>query len=102
MSEGAKRGWIELGMPHDCTPSLQATMTDITVTGALAPKIVVLVGSEDKVETVERVQKETVEPWEAAGWNVSMRVIEGAGHLLPVEAVREVVDAVKGLLCTAS
>lgn len=92
-SEGAKRGWIEIGMGHDCTAALRGL-------GEMGPTmpVRVLVGSADQVETVETVSKETVEPCVAAGWGISMRVVEGVGHLLPVEAVDEVVEEVEKLL----
>ena len=92
-SEGAKRGWIESGMGHDCTAALRG----LSEKGNPMP-VMVLVGSEDQVETVERVRKDTVEPCAVAGWDITMRVVEGRGHLLPVEAVDEVVQEVMGLL----
>ena len=101
MSEGAKRGWIELGMAHDCTPTLERMQDLVKSSPDSMPKVVVLVGREDKVETVEKVQSAVVEPCTAAGWDVSMRVIEGVGHLLPVEAPDEVVVAVTELLDVA-
>jgi pimeloyl-ACP methyl ester carboxylesterase len=58
----------------------------------------VLVGSADRVETVEKVRKETLDPFAAAGWDISLRVLEGVGHLLPVEAVDEVVREIEVLL----
>ncbi len=92
-TEGAKRGWIGIGMAHDCTAALRG----LSVIGNEVP-VRVLVGSADQVETVERVRKETVQPCAAAGWNISMSVVEGVGHLLPVEAVDEVVQEVEKLL----
>ena len=61
-------------------------------------KVRVLVGSEDKVETVEKVREQTVQMLKAGGFDIEMDVVEGAGHLLPVEAIDEVVEALRKLV----
>ena len=98
MCEGAKRGWIEIGMAENCTSILREPSTALVRRKGRMPMVVVMVGREDKVETVERVQKETVEVLAGLGWDVGLKIIEGVGHLLPVEAVDEVTEAVIGLL----
>lgn len=88
MSAGAKRGWVERGMGRDCTEVLRGLVTLPEV------RVRVLVGREDKVETVERVEEETVRVLrEMLGGEVGVRVrvLEGVGHLVPVEAAEEVV-----------
>ena len=92
-SEGAKRGWIEIGMGYDCTTALRS----LGERGRYVP-VRVLVGSADQVETVERVEEMTLKPCAAAGWDIDMRVVEDVGHLLPVEAVEEVVQDCMRLL----
>ena len=89
MSQGATRGWIEIGMSHNCALS----MKKVSEAQGQVP-VRVLVGNQDQVETVSRVQMETVNALQAMGWDASMRVIDGVGHLLPVEAVDEVVGQV--------
>ena len=84
MCEGAKKGWIELGMQWDCRESLDRILEK--------PPVRVLVGEEDKVETPGRVRDETVQGLSEKGFNVEVRTVQGCGHLLPVEAAEEVVE----------
>ncbi|KIW09915.1 hypothetical protein PV08_11691 [Exophiala spinifera] len=94
MSTGAKNGWVELGMKLNCTEVVDQVVR-------LVPdlKICVLAGRQDVVETVERVQKETVDVLRGLrGGVVSFKVVESCGHLLPVEAPAEVVRELKRLL----
>lgn len=58
----------------------------------------ILVGSEDKVETVERAKDGTVIPLQNSGFDVEMSVIDNAGHLLPVEAPAAVLETVLAAL----
>jgi len=89
MSPGAKHGWLKHGMAVDCS-------VVVTEMQKRWPRLAVrvLVGSDDKVETVERVQKGTVMPLQELGFDVEMAVVGGAGHLLPVEAPVAVQEAV--------
>ena len=96
-STGAKRGWIEVGMGYDCSASLEM------LSGTLAKVLVrVLVGSKDVVETVDRVKRETTEVYADHGCDINMRVVEGVGHLLPVEAVDDVVLEIVRLMQAVS
>ncbi|KAK5102348.1 hypothetical protein LTR70_000133 [Exophiala xenobiotica] len=89
MSPGAKRGWPEYGMAVDCSEIVKEVRSKWS---QLSVKI--LVGSEDKVETVERVTEGTVIPLQNSGFDVELSVIDTAGHLLPAEAPVAVLDAV--------
>ena len=96
MSPGAKRGWLEYGMKVDCTEVLKGAMT--LVKDRRVFKVRVLVGREDRVETVEKVHKETLDVLHSMGVDVKIKVVEGCGHLLPVEAVKDVVSEIRSLL----
>ena len=89
MSAGAKAGWLKYGTQLDCAaylPVIKKQWPDLSVS--------VLVGEFDKVETVERVEEQTVVPLKERGFQAQSRVVEGCGHLLPVEAVDEAVTAI--------
>jgi len=99
MSAGAKRGWVELGMGRDCRGSVRDVAARLGEQGTLEGfGVRVLVGREDKVETVERVEKQTVHVLRELGFTVSVSAIAGVGHLVPVEAPEEVVLALGKLL----
>jgi len=96
MSPDAKRGWLEVGMAEDIRPALTSLAADET---AREMKIRVVVGSEDKVETVGRVQSETVDVLRSMGLrDVAMRVVEGCGHLMTIEAAGVIGEEVGALL----
>lgn len=90
MSEGAKRGWLEVGMKWDCEEALEGL--------AKRPPVRVLVGSCDKVESVDRVMTETVEVLRGKRFEVGASVVQGCGHLLPLEAAEETLQELKLLL----
>lgn len=101
-SEGAKKGWLEVGMSEDIRGSLaadQATKSEL--------KVRVLVARSDRVETAERVEAETVNVLKGVGIpDVKYRVLEPAtnpgredyGHLLPLEAPQAVAEELLALL----
>ncbi|KAH8660816.1 Alpha/Beta hydrolase protein [Tricladium varicosporioides] len=72
----AKRAWPEYAMAEDISD--EAKKVNVPV--------LVVVGEEDRVETVERVRKEVIGNIKGA----YMIVLDGKGHLLPVEAPEEV------------
>jgi pimeloyl-ACP methyl ester carboxylesterase len=97
MSPGAKRGWIEEGMKYSCVEAVRNLAA--THQGQSAKLVRVLVGTEDVVETVGRVQSETVDLLQSlGGFAVNMRVLEGCGHLVPLEDPDSVVEEVGKLL----
>jgi 3-oxoadipate enol-lactonase len=92
MSSAAKRGWVELGMQRESLEAVRNVATGLEGGSKLASfKVVALLGEQDKVETVEKVTRETVDVLTELGFAVCVRVIPGVGHLLPVEAPEEVV-----------
>ncbi|KIW67345.1 hypothetical protein PV04_06606 [Phialophora macrospora] len=93
MSPGAKRGWIELGMKRDCRGVVADIAHRIKAEGQQRQgnlQLRVVVGEEDKVETVEKVKRETVDGLTQLGLDVTLSVVAEVGHLLPVEAPEEV------------
>jgi 3-oxoadipate enol-lactonase len=98
-SPAARRGWIELGMKHDCTETVQALAQMLKAADDMAHlPIKVVVGENDRVETPENVQTQTIDVLQRLGLSASMKVVPGIGHLLPVEAIDEVVTALSDLL----
>ena len=89
-SNGAKKGWIEIGMA-EC---LVIVLRDENERLRTAP-IRVLAGAQDKVETYEKVETETVATLREWGLNVELTQLEDCGHLIPVEKP----DAVTRELC---
>lgn len=108
MSPGAKRGWIEHGMKRDYTDVVKLVAASQRRTVSLWDgkgrvknklKVRVLVGEEDQVETVQRVKTQTVDVLrDTGGFDVEFETIAGCGHLLPVEAPREVVAELEKIL----
>ena len=97
MSEGAKRGWIEVGMLESVEEMLGAMGKEGKVV-----KIKALAGKKDNVETLERVEGETVETLRGLGFEVGLRVLEGCGHLIPIERGEVVVDELCSLVVGVS
>lgn len=83
-SEVAKKAWPGYGMDEDI--SEDARKIDVPV--------LVVVGDEDRAETVERVEREVLGNIKG----VEMVVLEGKGHLLPVEAPEEVAGLARGFV----
>ena len=81
-SRAAWRAWLECGSRED----ISARMSDIEV------PVVVLAGECDEGMTPDLLQREVVERIGGA----RMRVVRGAGHLLPLEAPQEIVQALVG------
>lgn len=75
-NEHAKRAWPAYAMAEDISDQ----------TKKINVPVLVVVGEEDRVETVERVRKEVIGNIKGA----YMIVLDGKGHLLPVEAPEEV------------
>lgn len=85
LSPGMKSAWPKFGMPADIRPQLRTT--------AARKPIRIVVGEGDKVETVDKVQQETLGFLQSEKWPVSVEVLKreqnphcGCGHLLPLEA----------------
>ena len=110
--EGAKKAWPEVGMADNVTFGARLEEPRGGILGAdenqRKMKLTVLVSRGDKVETVDRVKQETVQPLRANGFNVRLRILEPedcdagetaiCGHILPLEAPGVVVEELAGLL----
>ncbi|KAI4152089.1 MAG: hypothetical protein LQ340_003115 [Diploschistes diacapsis] len=87
MSPGAKKGWIEIGMAESLAELLE---------GAGAERrtfpVRVLAGVCDRVETLERVEGETVARLREYGFDVALTRLEDCGHLVPLEKPEAVVE----------
>jgi 3-oxoadipate enol-lactonase len=80
----AKRAWTERGMIQDVTAGLDAVKLPV----------IVVVGDRDQVEH-EATLKDTFAPFIP---QTSFLVLQGIGHLSPLEAPDALADACKGLL----
>lgn len=83
-ADGAKRAWTESGMIADLGQGL----------GAFTGPVTILVGSADKVENAERLRGLYAETLPQA----QFRLIDGCGHLSPLEAPEVLADACRALL----
>lgn len=100
-SKGAKEGWPAYGMGEDYGRLLEEKVDKKAWEGVR--RVVVLVGENDRVESVERVEEEVVrrlrEVVDEASTDVELRVLgEGCGHLIPTERPEEVAVAIKEML----
>jgi pimeloyl-ACP methyl ester carboxylesterase len=57
----------------------------------------VVVGGLDKVETAQRINERVVQVLMAAKADVTMTVLEGVGHLMLVEARRQLEEIVRNV-----
>ena len=85
MSDGAKRGWIEIGMVESMAAVVMGMRDDVASEKMRTVPVRVLAGARDKVETLQRVESETVATLRAGGFEVTLLKLEGCGHLIPVE-----------------
>ncbi|KAF7343371.1 Alpha/beta fold family hydrolase [Mycena venus] len=85
-SEHARTAWPKYGMQED--------YEELVARGLKMP-VAVVVGGLDKVETIERVNERVVQVLKKAGADVTMTVLEGVGHLMPVEAPRQLEEIVR-------
>lgn len=86
-NEFAKKAWPEYGMGEDVREKAKK----------ISVPVVIVAGELDRVETVERVKGEVLPNIKRA----EMVVIEGVGHLLPIEAPSKVAQAVTELMVLA-
>nr|GAT52870.1 predicted protein [Mycena chlorophos] len=80
--DGAKKAWPEYAMEEDYLRMLDSVQLKIPVA--------VVVGSADVVEPKDNVKRRVVRVLENAGASVSLRILNGVGHLLPVEAAKDI------------
>ncbi|KAJ7639782.1 Alpha/Beta hydrolase protein [Mycena polygramma] len=79
-SENARMAWPKYGTQED-----YENLASGTAEGLKIP-VVVVVGALDKIETAERVDERVAQVLRRAGASVTKTVLEGVGHLMPVEA----------------
>ncbi len=84
-NEWAKRAWPEYGMSEDILEGVK---------GVRVP-VLVIAGELDRVETLERVKRDVLGNLEA---EKEMVVLEGMGHLLPLEVPERVAGLIKGFI----
>ncbi|KAL3461729.1 Alpha/Beta hydrolase protein [Aspergillus heterothallicus] len=89
----AKAAWPSYGMEEDISQDVKRVLT------SSVPKlrVRVLAGELDVVEPKERVEKELVAFLEEAGANMSLRVVKGVKHLIPLESPDAVYEEVVSL-----
>ncbi|KAK3676022.1 hypothetical protein LTR78_004214 [Recurvomyces mirabilis] len=88
-SAEAKAAWPSYGMAEDYERVIcDAVVEYVREHDGL--HVLVIVGREDRVETIEGVSERTVNVLTAVGAKVDFHVLERVGHLLPVEAPRAV------------
>ncbi|KAF7366772.1 Alpha/beta fold family hydrolase [Mycena sanguinolenta] len=80
-NDHARMAWPAYGVQDD----YEALLADRSVNIPVA----VVVGGLDKVETAERVDEKVVRVLKEAGASVTVTVLEGVGHMMPVEAPME-------------
>ncbi|KAF7319544.1 hypothetical protein HMN09_00293800 [Mycena chlorophos] len=80
--DGAKKAWPEYAMEEDYLRMLDSVQLKIPVA--------VVVGSADVVEPKDNVKRRVVRVLENAGASVSLRILNDVGHLLPVEAAKDI------------
>lgn len=94
-SDGAKKGWPEVGMAQNVNLDGLCDRISGSVGNQSKVKFRVLASRGDRVETVDRVERDTVQPLRSNGFEVELRVLEpekheddeaAYGHILPLEA----------------
>ena len=83
MSEGAKTGWIEVGMAESLEMDLKVLTNERALLRGMPVRVLAAV--VDKVEILEIVENETVASLRSYGFDIGLRKLEGCGHLVPVE-----------------
>lgn len=80
----AKRAWPKYGMQEDISHSLRKALALLT-SRKMNLKASILVGEFDVVEPRERVETEVVRFLEGNGVLVSLKIVKGVKHLVPLE-----------------
>ncbi|KAJ7170912.1 Alpha/Beta hydrolase protein [Mycena crocata] len=88
-NEQARTAWATYGTQED-----YETLVDQN----LKISVAVVVGGLDKIETADKVNERTVKVLEKAGASVTMSVLEGVGHLMPVEAPKQLEQVIRNFL----
>lgn len=91
----AKAAWPSHGMGQDFELVVKETVRDWPLSTL---RILVVVGALDRVETEVSVRDRTVELLQSAGAAVEVAVLEGVGHLIPVEAPTQLANKMRTFL----
>lgn len=89
----AKKAWPLHGMQEDVSSALREVLSS----SRLSIKASVLVGEMDVVEPEGRVQAEVVDFLRENGINVSLKVVPGVKHLIPLEDPRAIFQEIREL-----
>ncbi|OJJ47813.1 hypothetical protein ASPZODRAFT_63655 [Penicilliopsis zonata CBS 506.65] len=90
--EWAKKAWPSYGMQEDITDSVARALSSLQAKKQITAKI--LVGGSDLVEPRERVESGVARFLQENGVKVSLRVVEGVKHLLPLECPKVVYEMI--------
>jgi 3-oxoadipate enol-lactonase len=82
-NQWAKKAWPSYGMEEDYSGDLHK----------IGVPVKIVVGELDKLEPAERMRTEIIEKIKKKG--ASMVIVEGSGHMLPVEQPAKVADEIK-------
>ena len=88
----AKAAWPAYGMAEEFSDELIGAVRGRRL------QVRVLVGAQDRVETPDNVRAKVVQPLSEAGLEIRCQVIEGSGHMLPVEAIEAVSQSIRALM----
>lgn len=94
-SSGAKAAWPLYGMSEDFEGAVRNAVLDWP-RGKL--RVLVVVGGLDQVEPESSVRERTVRMLEDAGALVTVSMLEGIGHLIPVEAPHELAAEMRAFI----
>ncbi|KAF2720864.1 alpha/beta-hydrolase, partial [Polychaeton citri CBS 116435] len=89
----AKRAWPAYGMGEVYGEDVVKTVQELAMQKVC--KVLVVGGELDRVETAENVEKNVVKVLEGAGAKVEFNVLDGVGHLVPVEAAEKLAKTVE-------
>ena len=87
-NQWAREAWPRYGMTEDVSMGLEGQGMSVEV----------LVGSSDRVESVERVRTKVVDVLRKKGFMVQFTVEDDCGHLMPLEKPEVVAHAIRKLI----
>ncbi|KAJ6112101.1 Alpha/Beta hydrolase protein [Penicillium sp. IBT 18751x] len=101
-NSAAKKAWPSYAMKEDISGLVKQAIQSApwTVSQWLPPTVRVIVGEEDVVEPMDRVQSEVVSFLENQGIHVTTTVAKGAKHLLPLEAPELIAQEIRLFCCS--
>lgn len=91
-SSGARAAWPRYGMAEDYEGVVAEGMKKFTAAG-ISPKVLVVVGELDRVETPANVERRVAKVLGNAGADVKTESLSDIGHLIPLEAPQKLASA---------